>query len=405
MKKSRIGILFLTVVAVAGINTASAEVFKEELRLIETSGQFAATIAEKHPGLLKPVTTFATADNESALALVPKDALPLISEEWHQLTNRCGGFIDITHESNQALLGVDAKPAQKYALPALNGRKQAIVDALKEIRPDNIRDFVNLYSGAFKTRNARTPEGQKAPIWLADKWREMALRHDPKTKITVETLSPPSGYNQPNVRITIPGSDPSLPIVIMGGHLDSINGRGGDAPGADDDASGISALTEAYRVILVSNLKPKATIHIFGYAAEELGLLGSRTLAELYQRQGVKVRGALQLDMVAFPGANGKVTFIVDHIDRELTTWTQQIFGLYDGGEIQEDRCGYACSDHASWTRYRFASVFPFEAITNQMNSRIHSTRDLWDTQLDAEYAARFAKTAYAFAAELSEAQ
>lgn len=403
MKTPRIWTFLLTGTAVLGLATTNA--LAEPLRLIETAGWFATEIAAKHPGLLKPVTSFATEKNESALALVPMDALPVLAQEWHQRTHRCGGFIDVTHESTHTLIGEEAKPQAKYALPALNGRKQAIVDALKEIRPDNIRDFVNLYTGAFKTRNARSPEGQKAPLWLANHWREMALRHDPNTKITVETLNPPSGYNQANVRITIPGSDASLPIVIMGGHLDSISSRGSDAPGADDDASGISALTEAYRVMLSRNLKPKATIQIFGYAAEELGLLGSRTLAELYQRQGIKVRGALQLDMVAFPGTSGKVTFITDYVNRELTTWTQQIYGLYDGGEIQEDQCGYACSDHASWNRYGFASVFPFEAATNQMNRRIHTTRDVWDNQLDAEYAARFVKIAYAFAAELSESE
>ena len=151
------------------------------------------------------------------------------------------------------------------------------------------------------------------------------------------------------MRITIPGKNPALPVVVLGAHLDSINQQGEDlAPGQDDDASGIAALTEAYRVLLARNLHPNRTIEIFGYAAEELGLLGSRVIAESYQSSGAQVRAVLQLDMVAWPGDAKAVTFITDNVDPALTQWTEQLYGLYVGGDVKEDQCGYACSDHAS---------------------------------------------------------
>lgn len=394
---------FLAGLLLTGLTQAASN-SSPDLRLVETSSWFARHLIENHNGLVEPVSDIWNTNAKTAMVLVEKETLATLSKESHELTHRCGGFMDVTDESPMSLIFDGDEVAERYSLPSLN-RKREIADALNEVRSSNLEGFVNHYTRAFRTRKAGTTEGDKAPAWLAKTWQDMADKLNPSLGVKVETFRAPRGYNQPNVRVTIPGTDPSLPIVVMGGHLDSINWRDGDsAPGADDDASGISALTEALRVILVRDIRPKATIQIFGYAAEELGLLGSRAIAEYYQKQGVKVRGALQLDMVGFPGASRKVTFIMDHTDHELTVWTQQLYGTYVGGEIQEDTCGYGCSDHASWARYGYASVFPFEASTGQMNSRIHTTRDVWDDQLDAEYAAQFAKLAVAFAAELSEA-
>lgn len=385
----------------------AAQAAAPNYRIVETSRAFAQFLVEKHGTMIEPLSNVWDQSLDTATVLVPKNELTRLSMESHQLTHRCGGFIDLTDESPNSLVYNESETlAVQYALPALGRAKPAIVDALAEVRAGNLETFVAGYTHAFHTRKADTAEGAKAPLWLMNTWQSMADTMNPGLGVKVDTLRPPRGYSQPNVRITIPGSDPSLPIVVLGGHLDSINWRDGDAaPGADDDASGISALTEAYRVILKSNLKPKATIQIFGYAAEELGLLGSRALAEFYQSQGVKVRGAFQLDMVAYPGDSRKVTFINDNVDHDLTVWTEQLYGLYIGGEIQEEPCGYGCSDHASWKRYGYASVFPFEAKMDEMNGRIHTSRDLWTDGMDAEYAAQFAKLAVAFAAELSEAQ
>ena len=135
---------------------------------------------------------------------------------------------------------------------------------------------------------------------------------------------------------------------------------------------------------------------------EELGLLGSRVIAEQYQAGNARVRAVLQIDMDAFPGEAKTITFITDHTNAALTQWTEQLYGLYVGGQVKEERCGYGCSDHASWDRYGYPAVMPFESSMSDMNGRIHSAGDIWDDQLDADYAARFVKLAVAFAAELS---
>ncbi|MHB1311615.1 MAG: M28 family peptidase [Gemmatimonadaceae bacterium] len=88
-----------------------------------------------------------------------------------------------------------------------------------------------------------------------------------------------------NVLAWLPGRDTTR-VVVIGGHYDSCicsvdaADATSDAPGADDDGSGTSAVVELTRV--VSKRFPKgldATIVFALYAAEEQGLLGSTGLA------------------------------------------------------------------------------------------------------------------------------
>ncbi|MBI2605836.1 MAG: M20/M25/M40 family metallo-hydrolase [Deltaproteobacteria bacterium] len=373
-----------------------------ELRLIETSAALAKLFQASLPD---EVNALGEPNQSPVQMLVQRRVLDELARLVHAHTGRCGGFIDVTDESVSTLARARAALKRKApaSFPDLAARREDVVRALDQIESANIEAFVRAYSGNFSTRHASSAEGEQAPKWLAAQWKKMADDAG-RTDIRVELVDPPRGYRQNSVRITIPGRDVMLPAVVLGGHLDSINHKDGSlAPGVDDDGSGISALTEIYRVMLAGGFRPKAEVRIFGYAAEELGLFGSRAIAERYSRENAKVRAVFQLDMVAYPGQSRTLTFIDDHVNTELTTWTEQLYGLYVGGPVRHDSCGYACSDHASWDRYGFPAVFPFEASDSEMNPRLHSTKDLWDEYLDAEFAARFAKLGYAFAAVLAD--
>lgn len=75
-----------------------------------------------------------------------------------------------------------------------------------------------------------------------------------------------------NVIAEIPGSDLSNETVMIGGHLDSWHG----GTGATDDGTGVATAMEALRIITTLGLKPRRTIRIALWSAEEQGLLGSR---------------------------------------------------------------------------------------------------------------------------------
>ena len=90
-------------------------------------------------------------------------------------------------------------------------------------------------------------------------------------------------WPQPSVILTIKGEESPEEIVVLGGHGDSISGmfrqKTNKAPGADDNASGIAALTEIIRTMVEGQYRPKKTIKFMAYAAEEVGLRGSMEIA------------------------------------------------------------------------------------------------------------------------------
>ena len=104
-----------------------------------------------------------------------------------------------------------------------------------------------------------------------------------------------------NVMATLKGTDPNdKRIFIVGGHLDSRNSEANDsvgtAPGANDDASGVSAVLELARVMSKRNFP--ATIIFVAFSGEEQGLNGSAFLAKKAKEQNWNVVAMLNNDMI-----------------------------------------------------------------------------------------------------------
>ena len=75
-----------------------------------------------------------------------------------------------------------------------------------------------------------------------------------------------------NILGEIPGTDLAHEVVMLGAHFDSTHA----STGATDNASGTAAMMEAMRILLAVDARPRRTIRIALWGAEEQGLLGSR---------------------------------------------------------------------------------------------------------------------------------
>jgi len=99
--------------------------------------------------------------------------------------------------------------------------------------------------------------------------------------------------NITNVVAQINGTDDPNRVYVVTGHYDSrrldVNDYTGDAPGSDDDASGVAVVMEMARVCAMR--RPKATMIFAAVAAEEQGLYGSDHLAKTLKAQGYNVEG------------------------------------------------------------------------------------------------------------------
>jgi hypothetical protein len=113
-----------------------------------------------------------------------------------------------------------------------------------------------------------------------------------------------------NVLATLHGTDPSQAgkVYVVTGHYDSrrtdvLDGTG-DAPGANDDGSGTSAVIELARVM--AKHPPEATVVFAAVAGEEQGLYGSDHLAQVAKDEGWNIQGNLNMDIIGSPnGGNG----------------------------------------------------------------------------------------------------
>jgi hypothetical protein len=211
---------------------------------------------------------------------------------------------------------MDASGAPIQAAPA----DSSIQSVLAQISARQIRRTIERLAG-FRNRNTLSsmdtdlPAGQgvtAAADWIAARFVEysadcggcLEVKRD---TFTQEPEPPPQGRipkatTITNVYAVLHGTDPSQAarIVLVTGHYDSRNtdimDTKGEAPGANDDASGVAVSLECARVL--SRLKLPATIIFAAVAGEEQGLNGSRHLAQLAKSEGWHLEGVLNNDIV-----------------------------------------------------------------------------------------------------------
>jgi leucyl aminopeptidase len=194
--------------------------------------------------------------------------------------------------------------------------------------------------------------------------------------------------------------------VIISAHQDSTNMFPFlAAPGADDDGSGTVTILETYRGLLASNFTPINDVEFHWYSAEEVGLLGSQAVAKEYRAQGAKIKAQLQFDMTAWvkAGTREEIGVITDFVDAGVTDYVKTLIDTYIDIPYVETKCGYACSDHASWTKAGYPSAFSIESSFENSNKNIHSTNDRIDIspEFSFDHMLHFSKLAAAFAIEL----
>ncbi|MGB3462036.1 MAG: M28 family metallopeptidase [Rhodanobacter lindaniclasticus] len=135
-------------------------------------------------------------------------------------------------------------------------------------------------------------------------------------------------------------TDPERVIVITG-HLDSrvsdVMNTTSDAPGANDDASGVAALIEAAR--LLSKYDNRATLVFAALSGEEQGLYGGKVLADYAVAHGWKVEAELNNDIVGNShGQNGVIDNTTVRVFSEGTktneSQAQADYRRYHGGEV-----------------------------------------------------------------------
>jgi leucyl aminopeptidase len=404
----------LTVSLITGMSTASAfesknqpntdkkvwiSIGNDAVNMINNSHnkQFTLTDIQTKQSVLN--TQSITHNHDINVVSIDESQLNNLSEFMHENFNRCGGYIfhDSLEEAQQYTANIPLTPqvVVNYTIDNPTG----VNSLLNQLSSSNLSTTVDTLSN-YNNRYYNSSTGVTSSNWLKNHWASISSN---RSDINVELYS--HSWQQPSVVATITGTSNSSEVVIIGGHLDSINSSSpstGRAPGADDNASGMAVLTETLRAIVASGFKPKRTIKFIGYAAEEVGLRGSKAIVQDYKNQGVNVVGVVQFDMVGVKGTSNKdIVFMTDYTNSAQNTFMTQLLDTYLSDiSYGYDQCGYGCSDHASWHNQGYPASMPFESNMSDINRRIHTRND---TNVDSAHALKFARLSATFVAELAK--
>lgn len=282
-----------------------------------------------------------------------------------------------------------------------------------QLDKDNMRAHLeNLTS--FHTRYFRSDYGKQAALWLYSQIEEVmkesgAFKHGAKLHPFWHS------WAQPSIVARLPGRTNNT--VVIGAHLDSINmflPSILSAPGADDDGSGTVTILEALTALLKSpaivNGSAENTVEFHWYSAEEGGLLGSQAIFKSYSEKGTQVKAMIQQDMTGYVEqtlAHGKpesVGVITDFVDPALTEFVKAIIKAYCDIPYTLTKCGYACSDHASASKYGYPSAFVIESDFEYSDKKIHTGEDLIK-YLSFDHMLQHAKMTLGFAYEAAFAK
>lgn len=305
--------------------------------------------------------------------------------------------------SKQSIVKYPFKPAYNTTVKKL----------AKDLSEKKMRQHLEIFT-AFHTRYYKSSYGVESANWLHDQVKgEIEAAGADKHGATVRKFSHPWG--QPSIIAQIPGT--SNNTIVLSAHQDSINLFLPSilaAPGADDDGSGTVTILEALRVLLKSKdiVKGKAnnTIEFHWYSAEEGGLLGSQAVYKDYAESGRIVKAMLQQDMTGYVSATiaagepESVGVITDFVDPDLTQFIKTIIDEYCDIPYVLTKCGYACSDHASASKYGYPSSFVIESDFKYSDKKIHTSEDKLE-YLSFAHMKQHATMSLAFAYELANAK
>lgn len=160
------------------------------------------------------------------------------------------------------------------------------------------------------------------------------------------TLAPPEVKHTRNVLGIIPGKDPARAdeVIMLSAHFDHVGvdpSLTGDQvfDGADDDASGVTAVLELSRV-LAADRKHKRTVLVALFGSEELGLLGSRHFLDHPPVPLKSIVANLEFEMIgrADPAVPAKTLWLTGYTYSDLgPTLAKQGARLVDDPHPQEN--------------------------------------------------------------------
>lgn len=293
------------------------------------------------------------------------------------------------------------------------------------ISPDQMKEWVTyLASDEMKGRRNGSPEMKEAASWIAAKFEDYGL----KTLEGYDNFLKEYSYTARSVAVTernvvgfIEGSDASLKdeFIILSAHFDHVGIRKGETAdsiynGADDNASGTSALLGIAKCIHDSGLKPGRSIIFAAFSGEENGMRGSRNFTSGMPVDVEKIYANMNFEMIGHSEELGSGKYYMtgcpySNLDDIVGSYGAGSFELID--TIPITNALFNASDNVSFSRISVTGgvttgIPSGTFATTTMADHIHNVNDeaeLFDFRNMASLVNHFAEAVIRLSKEKQE--
>jgi hypothetical protein len=357
--------------------------------------------------------------SQGSISRQAAETLPVLYDDGRRLILRDEPGLD----ERLSTLGFDLKRLSQTPMIFRPARREMVLEAITPLPA--VRDMLRKVSaGGLRSHTARlggispatigglpysittrhTASGtpiQKAGQYVQEQLKTFGLR------VAYQNWSL-YGYSGRNVIGEIRGSRFPNEIVLVTAHLDDMPATG-NAPGADDNASGCAAALLAADIL--KRYRFDRTLRFVFFTGEEQGLLGSEAYARSIADQDIV--GVFNMDMIAYNTLESSPVLRLHlrpsgnpgHADDALLANrfvnVVQTYGLSSALTPINTADGEDASDHSSFWDRGFAAILAIEDDYDDFNPHYHTPKDTQGI-LDFPYFTAFAKASLGTAAHLA---
>jgi len=206
-----------------------------------------------------------------------------------------------------------------------------------------------------------------------------------KLRVNVQAKFLDQDRNSYNVLAELPGTDPLLKdqVVMLGAHLDSWH----TATGATDNADGVAAVMEAFRILKVAGLQTRRTLRLALWSGEEQGLLGSRAYVRAHlEGDANKVeRDRLAVYLNIDPGKGPIYGWYLENNDALRPIFDAWLAPFKDLGALKNVRQGIGNTDHLSFIAAGVPGFNPIQDYVDYDVREHHTNADTAERVKEAD--------------------
>jgi|SRR5215211_1399442 len=184
---------------------------------------------------------------------------------------------------------------------------KAIQTIIDDVSSNNIKEKLNHIS-SFHTRHSKSQFINEVAEWLLNEFKNVGYSN--ASYHNYDAAIDNKEYQLKNIICEKEGENNKM--IIICAHYDCImedlQDHTSRAPGANDNASGISAILEIARVLI--NEKLSYTIQFVLFSGEEQGLHGSVQYSKFIKEKNLQLFRLINLDMIGYPQLNPGIVII-----------------------------------------------------------------------------------------------